>query len=132
MLSFAKRTRLRAIGAAGIAALVAACTLDTSAGVWVISIVSGSPQTVKVGAVAQPLTVRVFDVDGLGLSDVDVDWVVVANAGSVSPARTVTDDTGQTSATYTAPSTPGNVQIQATAEGLTVTFNLVVEALSGT
>ncbi len=126
--------RYRAFGTIGIAAFIGSCSLDTTPeGLSVLAIISGSQQTVKVGAMsAQPLVVKAFDVNGLGMSDVEVRWTIAANAGTISASKTVTDDSGQSSVTYTAPSTPGDVQIRATADNLSVTFNLTVEPLSGT
>src|SRR5678815_264300 len=125
--------RYLAVGATGIAALVGGCTIEgTGDSVAVLTIVSGSQQTVKVGQTsAQPLVVKALDVNGLGMSDVEVTWDLEANAGTVSASSTFTDETGQASVTYTAPATPGNVQINATADNLTVTFNLVIAPLSG-
>ena len=122
--------RFRAVKAIAIAAIIGGCSLDTTPeGLAVLAIISGSQQTVKAGAMsAQPLVVRAFDVNGLSMKDIEVRWTVATNSGTVSASRTLTDDTGTTSVNYTAPSTPGNVQIRATAEELTVTFNLVVEA----
>lgn len=133
MRSFAMKKRYWAIGAIGIAAFVGSCSLDTTPeGLSVLAIISGSQQTVQVGAMsAQPLVVKAFDVNGLGMSDVEVRWSVGSNSGTISASKTVTDDSGQTSVTYTAPSTPGNIQVRATADELTVTFNLIVVPLSG-
>ena len=134
MLSLAVRKRYRAVGAMAFGAVVGGCSLDTTPeGLSVLAIISGSQQTVKVGAqAAQPLVVRAFDVNGLGMPGLNVDWDIATNAGTVSSSRTVTDDTGTTQVNYTAPSTAGNAQIRATTGGLTVTFNLIVEPLSGT
>ena len=132
MLPFALKKRSRAAAAVGIAAFISSCSLDTTPeGLSVLAIISGSQQTVTAGAMsAQPLVVKAFDVNGLGMTDVEVRWTV-ANGGTVSASKTVTDDSGQTSVTYTAPSTPGNVQVRATADELTVTFNLIVVPVSG-
>lgn len=117
------------VKAIAIAAIIGGCSLDTTPeGLAALAIISGSQQTVKVGAMsAQPLVVRAFDVNGLSISDIEVRWTVAANGGTVSASRTLTDDTGTTSVNYTAPSTPGNVQVRATADELTVTFNLIIE-----
>jgi hypothetical protein len=87
---------------------------------------------VQVGAnSAAPLVVRAYDENASGIPDVDIDWSVLNNGGSVSAGATTTDDTGTAQVSYTAPSTPGNVQVTATTEGLTVTFNLTIVAASG-
>ena len=66
------------------------------------------------------------------MEGVTVDWDVPGNGGALSATTTVTDDTGTASVTYTPPSAPGTVQIRATAEGLTVTFNLTIIAAPAT
>lgn len=133
MLPLAKRMSYQFVGAIAIAALAGGCNLDTGTqeGLAVLAIISGSRQNLEVGARAQPLVLKAFDFNRAGMRDVQVDWTIAANAGTISASGTVTDDGGETSVNYTAPSTAGDVQILARAEGLTVTFNLLVAPLSG-
>jgi len=117
----------RLIAAVALATLGAGCSLDTvPKGLAVLAIVSGTQQNIQVGKAGAPLVVKAFDVNGLGMEGVKVDWTIPANSGTISSTRTTTDDTGQTSVDYTAPSNAGQVQVRATAENISVTFNLII------
>ena len=134
MRALSSLKRYLVLGAIGLLSLAGGCvSLDTSVeGLAVLAIISGNQQTVQVGAVAPAaLVVRAYNQNAIALPDIDVDWTINTNGGSLSAASTVTDDTGTSSVNFTAPSTPGNVQVRATAEGLSVTFNLTVIAASG-
>jgi hypothetical protein len=90
-------------------------------------------QTVQAGTTAAaPLVIRAYDQAAQPLPDIDVDWTVNTGGGSLSATSSVTDDTGSASVNFIAPSTPGNVQISAEADGISVTFSLTVVAASGT
>lgn len=134
MRALSSLKRYRVLGAIGLLSIASGCGLDTSIeGVAVLAIISGNQQTVQVGSVAPAaLVVRAYDQDAIAVPDVDVDWSIITTGGSLSASSTVTDDTGTSSVTFTAPSTAGTVQVRATAEGLAVTFNLIVAPASGT
>jgi hypothetical protein len=118
-------------GAVAITALTGCLDVnDDPTQVAVLAIVSGSQQVVPAGTqAALPLVVRAYNHSALTLEGKNVDWVVTG--GTISAARTVTDDTGTSQVTYTAPNVTGTAQIRATSEGITVTFNLTVVPASG-
>ena len=127
--------RYRLLGLIGLMSVAGGCfSLDTSIkGLAVLAIISGNQQTIQPGAAAAaPLVVRAYDENALALPNIKVTWSINTTGGSLSGTSTTTDDTGTASVTFTAPSTPGNVQVRASAEGLSVTFNLTVVPASGT
>lgn len=126
------RKRFTAVtGAVAITALTGCLDVnDDPSKVAVMTIISGSQQTVPVNTQAPlPLVVRVYNMSALTLEGKTVDWTV--SGGSVSADKTVTDDTGTSQVNYTTPNLPGTVQIRATSEGITVTFNLTIIAAPG-
>ena len=118
-------------GAAAITALSGCLDVnDDPTQVAVLAIVSGNQQNVPVGTQAPlPLIVRAYNHSALTLEGKDVDWVVTG--GTISSTRTVTDDTGTSQVTYTAPNVAGTAQIRASADGITVSFNLIIVPASG-
>jgi|KBSSwiStaDraftv2_1062776.scaffolds.fasta_scaffold1240650_2 hypothetical protein len=135
MRALSSLKRFRVLGVIGLMSVAGGCfSLDTSIeGLAVLAIISGNQQTIQAGAAAPAaLVVRAYDENAISLPDVDVDWTINTTGGSLSATSTTTDDTGTASVTFTAPTTPGNVQIRASAEGLSVTFNLTVVPASGT
>jgi hypothetical protein len=135
MLAVQHFKRYGVLGAIAVAFSGGGCfSLDTAQeGLALLAIISGTQQTIQVGSTnAAPLVVRAYDANAIALQDIKVDWTVPPNSGTVSATRTLTDDTGTSSVTYTPPSSPGTVQVRATAEGISVTFNLIIAPASGT
>ena len=126
------RKRFTAVtGAVAITALTGCLDVnDDPSKVAVLAVVSGSQQTVTIGTqAALPLIVRAYNQSAITLEGKEITWTV--SAGTISALRTVTDDTGTSQVTYTAPNLAGNAQVRATTEGITVTFNLTIVAASG-
>ena len=109
------------------ACLVAACGSDTTEPDPdpVLAVASGSGQSGTVGqALASPLVVRVTR-SGAGLSGATVSWSVTSGGGTVSPATSTTDASGNASTTWTLGPTAGANMVQASSTGATgspVTF----------
>ncbi|HVM44018.1 MAG TPA: Ig-like domain-containing protein, partial [Gemmatimonadales bacterium] len=77
-----------------------------------IQIVSGNNQTGAIGTqLAQPLVVKVLAADGFPVGNVTVQFT--ASSGTVNPASTMTDSTGQAQTTLTLGNTAGSVQVTA-------------------
>jgi alpha-tubulin suppressor-like RCC1 family protein len=107
-----------------------------------LAVISGDRSQATVGRASQPLVVQVRDAEGRPVPDVTVAWEVVAGAGSVSPASTVTNEQGRAWATLTLGTVAWveNV-VRAQVQGLeAVTFTIVggtdlpsqIEVVSGT
>lgn len=95
-----------------------------------IRIVSGNGQSGPVGAtLPTPMSVKVTDASGNGLSGIAVAWNVTRGGGSVSSSSTSTDGSGVARANLTlGPSAELN-QVTATAGGLSpVTFSATAQA----
>ncbi len=76
---------------------------------------------------AQPLVIEVQDAARNPLPGTAVTWQVVQTDGAtLSNVQTVTGAGGQASATATLGNVPGNVEVRATAGGISATFNLQV------
>jgi hypothetical protein len=132
MLTRRTKKRFTAVAGAAVLTALAGCldVNDDPTRVAVLAIVSGSQQNVQVGTqAALPLVVRAYNQSALTLEGKNVDWTV--SGGTISAPRTVTDDTGTSQVTYTAPNLVGTTQIRATAEGISVTFNLTIVPASG-
>jgi plastocyanin len=67
----------------------------------------------------QPIQVKVEDRFGNGVGGVSVTWQVASGTAQLSPATSVSNAQGVASTTLTFGNAPGNIQIQATAAGLT-------------
>lgn len=121
----------RFVGTLGLLSF-AGCSLDTAQeGLAVMTIVTGNQQTVQVGAAASPLTVRAYTADAKSIQNEPVKWAIISGGGSLSATDTLTDDTGAATVTYTAGPTTGTAMIRATAENISVTFNIMIVAASG-
>lgn len=120
----------------GIAALSFTSCLtisDPPAGLSVFSIVGGNNQTIPVSTTAPfPLMVQALNETTGPMGGVTVNWTITSGNGTLSAVATTTDDAGNTAITFTAASTPGQVQVRATAEDLRLTFTVnVVSAPAG-
>jgi hypothetical protein len=137
MISAVRVMNHRARRIAGSLALlaIAGCldVNDNQEGLAVLAIVSGNQQTLQAGGAAVPLVVRAYNASAVALQGVGVSWAVVSGGGSITPSSNQTDDTGTASVNYTPPATvgAGAVQVRASAEGLSVTFNIIITAASG-
>lgn len=121
----------RFVGTLGLLSL-AGCSLDTAPeGLAVMTIVTGDQQTIQVGAVASPLTVRAYSASAQSIENEPVKWAIASGGGSLSATSTLTDDTGAASVTYTAGGAPGTATITATAQSIRVTFNITIIPASG-
>lgn len=78
-----------------------------------IRAVSDAPASVSIGSPAPALTARVVDAKGKGVPNVLVEWS--ADAGSLNPARAVTDEKGNVQTTWSASGRVGPNTIAATA-----------------
>lgn len=91
-----------------------------------LAIVSGNSQIGAIGAaLPAPLTVRVEDQTGNGVSGESVTWAVTSAAGanaSVSSGSTTTGTDGQTSVTFTLGDAEGAYEVSASISGSFVTF----------
>ncbi len=91
-----------------------------------LSLVSGNSQSATVGtALANPYVVQLKNPAGQGVSGATVTWTVVSGGGSIA-ATSVTNSSGQASATHTLGSTVGNQRVTASVTGATgspVTFD---------
>src|SRR5512147_427780 len=97
----------RFVGTLGLLSL-AGCSLDTAPeGLAVMTIVTGDQQTVQVGAVASPLSVRAYTANAQSIENEPVKWAITSGGGSLSATSTLTDDTGVATVTYTAGPAPG-------------------------
>lgn len=96
----------------------------------VMASVSGNAQTADVGEeVTNPLVVRITQ-DGAAVSGRTVTWSVTAGGGSVDPASSTTDASGNASTTWTLGPSAGANTVQASSSGVTgspVTFQATGE-----
>lgn len=111
---------------------IAACS-DDPASVGApesLSIQAGNHQTGTPGqSLAQPLEVRVSDGDDQPYAGVTVHWTVMIGDAQVDPPSSTTDTRGIASTTLTLGATPGEVMIEATADGLdAVSFQAIAGA----
>ncbi|HEV8598158.1 MAG TPA: hypothetical protein VGQ69_02250 [Gemmatimonadales bacterium] len=99
----ARRSRATSLAPALAAAILAACTSGITGGPTLASLelVSGNSQSGPIGStLPQPLIIRVSDEAGLPVVGVTVHWQVTSGGGSVNPAESVTDASGQASTTW--------------------------------
>src|SRR4051812_6315186 len=96
--------------------------------VTAVKVIAGDNQTGFVGlTVGSPLTVRVTASNNTPVPGVTVTFQVTSGSATVTPTSTATDADGRAQTTLKLGSTPGNIQVTATAEGtgLTATFAAV-------
>ena len=96
------RTLTALLGAFATAAL-AGCSKEppTEPRIVSLSLVSGNGQSGFVGGLlTQPLVVRAADQDGVPVSGVQINWVVVTGGGVATPPEAITDAEGLSAATY--------------------------------
>src|SRR5688500_7649767 len=73
-----------------------------AAGACTISLVSGDAQSQTVGAaLGQPLTLKISHTSGQPLPVMTISWKVIEGGGTITPATSMTDSTGQASAQAT-------------------------------
>jgi hypothetical protein len=86
-----------------------------------VSIVSGDDQTGPVRTeLPQPLVVEVRDAQGNLVPSVAVTWVIGAGGGTVTPATTMTDQSGRATANWTMGGSPGANTVSAVVSGIGV------------
>jgi hypothetical protein len=130
-LSAVKRFAPRVALALIIGGSAGCLTISTAdEGVAVLTVVSGNEQNVQVGTTAaSPLVIRAFDNGAGPMGDVEVKWTTSpSSGGTVSESSTTTDETGFTQINFKAGTTPGQVFVRATADGLTISFTINVVA----
>jgi uncharacterized protein (TIGR03437 family) len=86
--------------------------------------VSGDGQSVVVGDQFQAVSVKVTDNSGNAVGGVPVQFTVTGGGATPSSDTDVTDVRGVASATFTAPTSPAQITVTASAGGKTVTFTL--------
>jgi uncharacterized protein (TIGR03437 family) len=87
--------------------------------------VSGDQQSAKINtAFASPLTVKVVDSNGNGVTGVQVSFQVASGVATLGSASATTDATGQASTTVSAGATAGAITVTATSSSFSVTFTL--------
>ena len=90
-----------------------------------IARISGDGKCSPAGSkLAIPLSVRVKNQDDEPMFDAPVDFTVTAGGGTVEPSSTLTDSAGIASSVLTLGPTPGLNQVEATADGLSVSFDI--------
>ena len=86
-----------------------------------VSIVAGDDQTGPVSTeLPVDLVVQVRDAENNPVPDVAVTWVIGTGGGSVTPATSNTDPSGQATATWTLGATPGPNTVSAVVSGIGV------------
>lgn len=103
---------------------VATCSSDSTAPLvpTAMTVVSGNSQVGPVGTLlAESLTVRVADQNGMTLAGAAVSWTVTSGGGSVSPGSTVTNADGIARAAWTLGTLSGNQSVSASVGSLTPT-----------
>lgn len=120
----------RSLAAAALISFGGCLSIDAAPeGIGVLIIVSGNNQTLAPGSTnAAPLVVRALDQNGAPLPGETVTWGISQGSGAVSASTTITDNEGNASVNFTAPTATGTNSIRASAEGLTVTFTIQVAA----
>ncbi len=84
-----------------------------------IAVASGDGQAAERGsALAQPLVVRVTDVQGDGVSGATVTWAVSAGGGALTASSSRTDSQGEASNTFMLPFVPGQSTVTASVSGV--------------
>jgi uncharacterized protein (TIGR03437 family) len=87
--------------------------------------VSGDQQSTLINtAFALPLTVKVVDSSGAGVTGAQVNFQVATGSATLGSSSVVTDSTGQASTTVTAGATAGAITVTATTASFSVTFSL--------
>ena len=103
-------------------------TSPAAQSVGALQIVSGDAQTISVGAVAAPLTVRAVDNEGAALAGVVVHWSIAAGKGTLSTDVKTTDANGLATVQFTAPSDPSDVWVTVSVLGvIPTTFRIAVQ-----
>jgi len=119
------------IGCCAVVSLTIACGDSSGPGIApaTIVLVSGDAQaTPEVGTkLPLPLTIRVADAQGKGLSGVTVNWSTAS--GTLSASSSVTDDNGTATVEWTLGNSAGSQSARASVVGLkSVTFNVIAVA----
>ncbi len=85
---------------------------------------SGDGQSVIVGGQFEPVAVKVIDAQGKGIAGVSVEFKVTSGSATPMTHTAVTGADGVATATFTAPSSPSQIVVAASASGKNVTFSL--------
>ncbi|MGA2877337.1 MAG: Ig-like domain-containing protein [Bryobacteraceae bacterium] len=87
--------------------------------------VSGDQQSTVINtAFASPLTVKVVDSNGNGVTGAQVNFQVASGVATLGTSSAITDSTGQASTTVTAGGTAGAITVSATSSTFSVSFSL--------
>ncbi|MEP6689601.1 MAG: Ig-like domain-containing protein [Gemmatimonadaceae bacterium] len=98
-----------------------------------VVIVSGSGQTGGAGAaLPNPVVVRVNDATGNPVPGASVTWTAASGSGSLAPATSVTNASGQAQATWTLGSIGANGATASIAGGASVSLSATANAAAGT
>src|SRR6266704_2878107 len=100
-----------------------------------IALNGGNGQTATVGTALGAYSVKVLDAAGAPVTGVPVSWAVPPNSGTIAPAQSTTDVTGNATATRTLGTIAGTQTATASVGGLTgspVTFTATALAGSAT
>ncbi len=90
--------------------------------------VSGDLQSALINAAfASPLTVKVVDSSGNGVSGAQVNFQVTSGTATLGSSSAITDSTGKASTSVTAGSTAGAITISATSSTFSVNFTLTAQ-----
>lgn len=81
-------------------------------------VVSGQGQSAEVGSTLDPMSVKIVDMTGQGVPDVDVEFRIATGSGSLSTTSSRTDNDGIASTILTLGYVPGTVTIEAKVYGL--------------
>ena len=93
-------------------------------------IASTNNQSGTTGApLSVPLAVRVDNASDQPIAGVTVTWTVTSGGGSVSPATSVTNETGVATTVWTLGPTEGIQTVQASADGVIATFSATASAV---
>jgi hypothetical protein len=89
------------------------------------AVAGGDHQSGPIGAILEPLVVRVADMRGQGLPGHEVTWEIASGKAGISESEVVTDSDGKASAVVTLGATAGQVSVTATTYGFRpVTFSV--------
>jgi uncharacterized protein (TIGR03437 family) len=86
---------------------------------------SGDQQSAVINtAFASPLTVKVVDSKGNGVTGAQVNFQVASGVATLGSSSAITDSTGQASTSVTAGGTAGSITVSATSSTFSVSFSL--------
>lgn len=105
-------------------------TLQVTTAPTSMSIVSGNNSSAAPGSTLPPLVVSVTDAAGLPVPGAEISFAVTSGGGILSSRSAISDATGIAKTNLTLPSTPGPVQVVASAGNLSATFTATAVLVS--